>query len=456
MSDLAARSRLVLCLLHACTSAPATSSAPLVDATVLEPAPTNGITRECEGFPLRGLAHSPGGSVLPNRCAPFHPTLNNPYAVRCIDALPDFDSGYPGDEACILPPPPDKGIQLGIHPHGHSDDYWRAILAGDFGGYRATPPELVLSPGEESTRNYRETVRNAAGTAYYRIYFRLRSGGHHTIVTLHDTDEADGLIAGSDELPGFATDILSLVANLGGQQRMDENVPSTLDKPAEDQGLYLEWPERAQAMVNYHGFNPTEGALLRESWINVWWEEDRRMLARWFLGYELPQLLTLDIPPGETRDQHYVLTLHSDSRLISVLGHRHAWTSNFSAWVERADAQLELVYRSVHWSDIPTYRYDSLTQNPAPDAQVSDGAASGVVDLHAGDKLHFNCHIEYTDERAYEVNAPRLPSEAGSLKFANEVYDGEMCVLFGIVTGDPFLGFPVLDPTPPPAFATVN
>src|ERR1041384_4236655 len=51
-------------------------SAPLLDAALNEPVPANGVAPECEGFPLRGLTHSPGGSVLPNRCAPFHPTLN--------------------------------------------------------------------------------------------------------------------------------------------------------------------------------------------------------------------------------------------------------------------------------------------------------------------------------------------------------------------------------------------
>src|SRR5688500_13100891 len=127
-----------------------------------------------------------------------------------------------------------------------------------------------------------------------------------------------------------------------------------------------------------------------------------------------------------------------------------------TAWIERASGGIEVVYRSLDWADIPTYRYDSLSTNPEVTSQVSDGAASGITLLHAGDALHFNCHIEYTAQREFEVGAPRVPEEAGSLKFANEVYDGEMCVLFGIVTGDPFLSFPVLDPTPPPAFGMVD
>src|SRR6516164_7709730 len=67
--------------------------------------PDGRITPECEGFTLAGLKYSPGGDTLPNKCAPFDATTNNPYAVRCIDAMPTYKTGYPGDEYCILPPP---------------------------------------------------------------------------------------------------------------------------------------------------------------------------------------------------------------------------------------------------------------------------------------------------------------------------------------------------------------
>ena len=46
------------------------------------------IAPNCQGFPLEGLQYSPGGSALPNKCVPFDVTTNNPYAVRCIDAIP--------------------------------------------------------------------------------------------------------------------------------------------------------------------------------------------------------------------------------------------------------------------------------------------------------------------------------------------------------------------------------
>ena len=78
------------------------------------------IPTECRGFSFDDLLYSPGGNVLPNKCQPFHPTYNNPYAVRCVDAWPWYKTPYRGDEFCILPPPPDKGMQVGFQPQGEA------------------------------------------------------------------------------------------------------------------------------------------------------------------------------------------------------------------------------------------------------------------------------------------------------------------------------------------------
>jgi hypothetical protein len=71
---------------------------------------------ECKGFEVLGLQYSPGGSVLPNTCKPYDPITNNPFAIRCIDADPSYSTGFPGDASCILPPPPELGLQFGVHP----------------------------------------------------------------------------------------------------------------------------------------------------------------------------------------------------------------------------------------------------------------------------------------------------------------------------------------------------
>jgi len=187
--------------------------------------------------------------------------------------------------------------------------------------------------------------------------------------------------------------------------------------------------------------------------VNIWWETDARILETWYMGEDLNEPRTLNIAPGSVVDQHYSWTMPSGNpiRLTRAFGHRHFWTTSFTSWIERAGSSVpEIVYQSFDWHNMPSYRYDSLAQNPAPNpAALTDGAASGIVTLNPGDKLHFNCHIEYTDERAAtNANAPS-PETQGNLKFKNEVYGGEICIMFGNWLG-PQLLFPSADSSPIP------
>ena len=116
---------------------------------------------------------------------------------------------------------------------------------------------------------------------------------------------------------------------------------------------------------------------------------------------------------------------------------------------------MQKIMQSYYWLDEPTYRYDSMTMNPAPAPQMkTDGASSGVRMLMPGQKLHFNCHIEFTDQRAKSENAP-MPAEVGNLRFANEAFTAEMCILFGATAGTS-LSTPTVDNSPLPDFATIS
>jgi hypothetical protein len=55
--------------------------------------------------------------------------------------------------------------------------------------------------------------------------------------------------------------------------------------------------------------------------------------------------------------------------------------------------------------------------------------------------MHFNCHIEFTDERKSTDTKAPTPQPVGTLRFANEAYNGEMCIHFGNVVGGA-LGLP--------------
>ena len=420
--------------------------------------PTCPIPEKCQGLPLSGMKYSPGGSTLPNKCAPFHPTLNNPYAIRCIDALQGFKTKFPGDQYCILPPPPELGMQVGLHPQGDTDAYWKAMWAGDYSGYDDPASEWVLMPGGEVTQNYMTTAPNTEAKNYYRTYFRMRTGSHHNIVSLHMSSQPDGWISnnGGEALPGpFDQSTGTLVGLLGGQQRPDDGTPATLEKPPEDEGLYLRFPAAPRVLFNMHHFNTLDKPVLREGWSNIWYEPNAAAVASWYMGMEPTQIVSLNVAPGKTADLHYSWKISQELRLLRVFGHRHFWTTNFSTWITRASGDTELIYQSFDWFDMPTYRYDSVVQNPplSPEDRV-DGAVSGVVKLHPGDTMHFNCHIEFNDERAaQDKNAP-APSRIGALRFANEAYNGEMCIQYGNVS-EGSLGRPAVDTSPLPGFATL-
>jgi hypothetical protein len=417
--------------------------------------PDCAIPPECQGISFDGIKYSPGGAALPNKCEPFHPTTNNPYAVRCIDAYPDFETGFPGDEYCILPPPPELGMQVGLHPQGDVDTYWEQIWAGDYSGYQNPPAESVVEAGGEITQNYRGHATNTEEKNYYRTYFRMRTGSHHNIITMHPGGMPDEWIQGiGDALPGlFDSSSGAVQGVLGGQQRPDDSTPVSFEKPPEDEGLYLVFPAAPSIIFNMHHFNTTDGPILREGWSNIWWEEDARVRASWYMGLAPEQLLTLSVSPNRVVDFHYAWNVSAELRLLRVFGHRHFWTPNFSTWIERATGETELIYQSYDWADMPTYRYDSVAQNPplAPEMK-NDGAVTGIVNLHPGDQLHFNCHVEFTDEHAAGDPKAPMPSELGNLRFANQAYTGEMCIQFGNVTGGS-LGLPGSSTTPVPDFA---
>jgi hypothetical protein len=397
---------------------------------------------DCQGIDFKDIKYSPGGTTLPNKCMPYHPTLNNPYAVRCVDAWPWYKTNYPGDEFCILPPPPDKGIQYGVHPQGKQ--WFAQVSAGDMSGYDSPNDDFIMHDGEEEQFNYETGSDNDKDQNYYRNYARMRPGSHHMIVS-GDDGSAPQEVWGPASTQGLFGG-----TSLPGAQRPDENAPKSLDKPDEDKGLYAVLPAKSGIIFNMHHFNVTGGDILKEAWTNLWWETDATIQVHGILGLELLQTATLNVPAGSIQDLHYSWDITEPVRIVTVFGHRHAWTTNFSSWIVKSGGDLEILYQSYNWLDEPTYRYDSMTMNPTPAPEArSDGALSGVRTLMPGEQLHFNCHIEYTNERAAEVNGP-MPT--GSLGFANEAFTAEMCILFGS-TAAVSLPTPSSDTTPLPDFA---
>ena len=395
------------------------------------PAATGGaISAACRGLDFTNMVYSPGGDVLPNKCEAFHATLNNPYAVRCTDAWPWYKTVYPGDNYCILPPDPTKGTQIGLHPQGEGDAWIQAMMKQDMSGYTVDHgPGWTLPSGGEEERNIMVKHTNMAGN-YYRIYNRMRGGSHHMIVSSVESSGATFTWG-----PGGADGLFN-GKTIPGAERPDDNTPQAVTMPEEDVGLYRELPANVIVQYNMHHFNSTDKTILKEAWQNVWWTDNAKTPVNYIQGLSLLQAVGTFANPGEIVDMHYSTTPAGPIRILGLFGHRHAWTTNFSAWVERG-GKTELLYQSFDWFDEPTYQYNSQVKNPLVKTEArSDGAVSGVVNVAAGETLHFNCHIEYTDARAQEVNSPVTPEQNGALRFANQAFTAEMCILFGASVGD--------------------
>ena len=223
---------------------------PMLDAET----PWGEVPEACKGFEVTGLTNSPGGDVLPNKCAPFDGTFNNPYAIRCIDADATYDTGFPGDEWCILPPPAELGTQIHVGPES----------------YDSVDPSFLLAGGLEVNDYYYLNAPNTEEHFYYRTNWRMRSGSHHMIISLMD-DRADGWSATGDAGIGIGGGAAS--RSFGGAQRPDQDRPQgLLEIPAENAGLGGRLLANDQFSFNLHHFNMGQEPILREAWVNVWYK----------------------------------------------------------------------------------------------------------------------------------------------------------------------------------------
>jgi hypothetical protein len=351
---------------------------------------------------VAGLKTSPGGSTLPNTCAPFDGLRNNPYAIRCIDADPNYRTKYAGDQYCILPPPENLGTQVRVGPDSYDN-------AGPF----------ELAAGGETTAFFSVNASNTTAHYYYRSNWRMRPGGHHVLISLPKADSADGW----SNLGDMGSEFGSAARSFGGSQRPVVDRPQgTLEIPIENQGLGQELPARQQFSFNLHHVNTSDAPILREMWVNVWYMDQKDVTApmNTFAGTGSPA--DMAIAPGRSVKLEYKCAGSGDTRLISMYGHDHAHNVRFGVWLMRANGERVSVYESFNWEDIPVYQFDSVSMNPTPNASSkTDGAFNGLLLLKAGDALHFQCEINNTSDQM--------------LSFANETFTGEMCILFGGYTG---------------------
>jgi hypothetical protein len=390
------------------TTPPATTPDPGTAGDFSDPTtPFASLPDKCKGFDVKGLKYSPGGNTLPNTCAPFHNIRNNPYAIRCVDADDTFNSGYLGDDMCILPPDPMNGTQ--VH-EGPAD-------------YANVPEQFIMKPGSEITDWYYTKAPNTESHYFFRVNLRMRAGSHHMINTMLDMDHPDGFASSGT---GFSAGGGGGSRSFPGSQRPDADRPLTFDVPPENAGLGDQINAKQQFSLNLHHFNLTDKPALREVWINIWYKPESEVTQKLAGIAMFGNPIDVAIAPGQKANLEYKCDVTGNTRIISMNGHRHSHTTRFGVWLIRDGKNIPL-YDSFHYDDMPTFQYDTIAKNPVADPSTqTDGAFTGVLEVKPGDEMHFECDIDNDSTQ--------------TLRFANEVETGEMCILFGSRVGGALCG----------------
>ncbi len=332
-----------------------------------------------------------------------------------------LQSGFPGDEYCIKPPPEGKGIQIHFGPKSYSDT--------------AEVAKYLLKPGEEFNAYGIANIDALEDHWYNYTQIRMRPGSHHLINTLvQGANSPEGYLPSGSGCPGTP------VGGFPGTQNLIRNMPPGGVEAPENVGLGSKLTANTQLCLNHHAYNyNSDTPILREVWINVWFVDASEVTQKTssvtiFAGP------WMGIPPHSQQVLKASTDVSGDGRIINMFGHRHAATDRFAVWKND-----ELVYDSWNWQESVAYDYDSITKNPPLDPdKKTDGAVSGVLPVTQGDKINIECDVNnQTDNTLY---------------FKNELLTGEMCILFGSSVGVGIQGgnFPAGGIPPGAAAAAAN
>ena len=126
----------------------------------------------------------------------------------------------------------------------------------------------------------------------------------------------------------------------------------------------------------------------------------------------------MNIAPGaQVTLGPYDCPVTTPGRVLAMHGHRHANTPRFSAWHRRGD-ERKLIYLSLDWEHPIAIDFNSLVENTAPDLAMGiEGGHSGTLELQEGDVLEWECEVKNDTD--------------GFLRFTNDTFAGEMCILVG-------------------------
>jgi hypothetical protein len=266
--------------------------------------------------------------------------------------------------------------------------------------------KYAIQPGEEFNAYGIAHVPLTDDRWYRRVQIHMRPGSHHLINSLVEGKPEEGYSPAGQECPG---------TRLGGfpgtQNLVLDSPPNGIPAP-ENEGLGRLLPGNSSICHNHHAYNFSQETQLREIWMNVWFVDESEVTQR-ASGIFVVAGPWRGIAPGTSEVLTRTISVPGEGRILSLFGHRHAWTDRFAVWKNE-----DLIYDSWDWEESVVFSYDSITENPAPAPDLrTDGATSGVLDVGPEDELTFECDINNGSDK--------------TLTFQNALYEGEMCILFG-------------------------
>lgn len=339
----------------------------------------------------------------------------DPHNAACIDTHVrgqcGIDTGFPGDEACLLPPPPGEGIQIHVGPEDYGD-----------------PDEIakfIFEPGMENSLCWSLDIPTDEDIYYQGYVLSGRPGTHHIINTGYTTPNPEASIGVFTRCRGGSAGTSDEIAETQIPGASKPYMPRFAVAP-ENEGLGYPIAANMPMQSDMHYFNYTDEPILREYWLNLYTipaeqvtEQPNRIRGyggiTWFGAGA--------IQPGTDTVYNYKCPIEADGRITALLGHTHSHAVRFTAWVARSNGERLKVFESFDYLEPKIYAYNSVEENP-PLGDPEDGipgAYTGILEVNAGDELEWECHV---------INDDDVP-----LTFTNFVDTGEMCNIWGQAVG---------------------
>jgi hypothetical protein len=339
-------------------------------------------------------------------------------------------TAYPGDDKCILSPDPNIGMSFHYGPANYDD-----------------PNEVskyVITPGQEITDCSLFPSSNAAAIYFREYHARMRPGSHHMLLFL--TPLMQGQTPSTSDGPVDCNMMANKQAtqqrNLFGSQQPVWDGDITAFASPENKGVAIMMGAQQQVVMQAHFINAQTSPMLREVWANILFVDKSKVTE---LGDPIFFIagVGMNIPMGQTQVLTGSATVPpdaaSDFRLLIATGHYHAHTARFTAY-KTVNGVKDLLFEDYGQSTFQapyteiapepgTYYFSSTGKNPVPDqANHVAGGYSGTLYMKPGDKIDWECEINNND-----VSTTSMPPyNASAITFANAVYSGEMCNMFGL------------------------